>query len=274
MSSSEKVKLYVISHSEEDIREIRNDDVYTPLFVGRNGKENFGFASDDSFEGNISFKNKDYCELTGLYWMWKASEADIIGLCHYRRYFKGKDGNLIEKEEILDYLSDYDMIVPKRSDLIKGSYWETYEDHYLYKALEITRDVLKELSPEFLETFESMLNQSSFSNYNMFIAKKEIISPYCEWVFPLLEEVENRIDVEEYPRVFGLITEAIFNVWIEYNKLNIKEVPIYYLGNDLRLKMALSNNLILRKGYQFLYFNFFKKSFGKSVEKKIHDLFY
>ena len=274
MSSSEKIQLYVISHSEEDIREIRNDDVYTPLFVGRNGKENFGFASDDSFEGNISSKNKDYCELTGLYWMWKASEADIIGLCHYRRYFKGNDGNLIEKEEILDYLSDYDMIVPKRSDLIKGSYWETYEDHYLYKALEITRDVLKELSPEFLETFESMLNQSSFSNYNMFIAKKEIISPYCEWVFPLLEEVENRIDVEEYPRVFGLITEAIFNVWIEYNKLNIKEVPIYYLGNDLRLKMALSNNLILRKGYQFLYFNFFKKSVGKSVEKKIHDLFY
>ena len=274
MSSSEKIQLYVISHSEEDIREIRNDDVYTPLFVGRNGKENFGFASDDSFEGNISSKNKDYCELTGLYWMWKASEADIIGLCHYRRYFKGKDGNLIEKEEIIDYLNNHDMIVPKRSDLIKGSYWETYEDHYLYKALEITRDVLKELSPGYLETFESMLNQSSFSNDNMFIAKKEIISPYCEWVFPILEEVENRVDVDEYPRVFGLISEAIFNVWIEYNKLNIKEVPIYYLGNDLRFRMALSDNRILRKGYQFLYFNFFRKSIGKSIEKKIHDLFY
>ena len=274
MSSSEKIQLYVISHSEEAIKEIRNDNVYTPLFVGRNGKENFGFASDDSFEGNISSKNKDYCELTGLYWMWKASDADVIGLCHYRRYFKGKNGKLIEKEEIIDYLNNFDIIVPKRSDLIKGSYWETYEGHYLYNALEITRDILKELSPEYLETFESMLNQSSFSNYNMFIARKEVIDPYCEWVFPILEEVENRIDVEEYPRVFGLISEAIFNVWIVYNKLNIKEVPIYYLGNDLRFRMALSDNRILRKGYQFLYFNFFKKSIGKSVEKKIHDLFY
>ena len=63
---SKEVKLYVISHSEEAIRDISNDEVYTPLFVGRNGKENFGFASDDSFEGNISSKNKDYCELTGL----------------------------------------------------------------------------------------------------------------------------------------------------------------------------------------------------------------
>ena len=274
MSSSEKIQLYVISHSEEAIKEIRNDDVYTPLFVGRNGKENFGFASDDSFEGNMSSKNKDYCELTGLYWMWKASDADVIGLCHYRRYFKGKNGKLIEKDEIIDYLNNYDIIVPKKSDLIKGSYWETYEGHYLYSALEITRDVLKELSPEYLETFESMLNQSSFSNYNMFIARKEVIDPYCEWVFPILEEVENRINVDEYPRVFGLISEAIFNVWIVYNKLNMKEVPIYYLGNDLRFRMAISDNVVLRKGYQFLYFNFFKKSIGKSIEKKIHDLFY
>lgn len=90
MSSSEKIQLYVISHSEEAIREIRNDEIYTPLFVGRDGKENFGFASDDSFEGNMSSKNKDDCELTGLYGMWIASQADIIGSCYNRRYFKGK----------------------------------------------------------------------------------------------------------------------------------------------------------------------------------------
>lgn len=73
-----------------------------------------------------------------------------------------------ESDEILDYLSSNDIILPKKSDLIKESYWETYEGHYLYKASEITRDVLKELSPEYLETFEKMLNQSSFSKYNMF----------------------------------------------------------------------------------------------------------
>ena len=125
-----------------------------------------------------------------------------------------------------------------------------------------------------MKTFDEILNQASFSNYNMFITSKEIVEDYCSWIFPILSEVENRINVEEYPRVFGLISEAIFNVWIEYNKLTIKEVPIYYLGNDLRFRMALSENRVLRKGYQFLYFNFFKKSKGKSIEKKIHDLFY
>ncbi|HIH34946.1 MAG TPA: DUF4422 domain-containing protein [Methanosphaera sp.] len=271
---SNKIKLYVISHSEEDIKNIRNDDIYTPLFVGRNGKDNLGFCSDDSFEGNISSKNKDYCELTGLYWMWKASDADVIGLCHYRRYFKGKNTKLIEKDEITKYLNEYDIILPKKTDLIKGSYWETYEGHHLYSALKITREVLEEKSPKYLETFDKMLNQSSFSNYNMFIAPKDIVNEYCSWVFPILEEIESKINPDDYPRVFGLISEAIFNVWIEYNNLNAKEVPIYYLGGKLRFRMALANNIVLRKGYQFLYFNFFKKSFGKGLEQKIHNLFY
>lgn len=80
--------------------------------------------------------------------------------------------------------------------------------------------------------------------------------------------------MEEYPRVFGLISEAIFNVWIEKNRLKVKECPVYFLGNGLKFRMALSNNAFLRKGYQFLYFNFFKKSIGKGMEEKIHNIFY
>lgn len=274
MNKSKQIQLYVISHSEEDIKKIRDDEIYTPLFVGRNGKDNLGFTSDDSCEDNISSKNKDYCELTGLYWMWKASDADIIGLCHYRRYFKGKNGKFIEKEEINENLSEYDIILPKKADLIKGSYWEAYNETYLYDALKITREIIKNDCPEYLETFDHLLGQSSFSNYNMFIAPKEIMNNYCSWVFPILKKVENKINVEEYPRVFGLITEAIFNVWIEFHDLKVKEHGIYYYGRDLRFRMFFVNNRILRKGYQFLYFNLFRKSKGKSIERRIHEIFY
>lgn len=60
------IQIYVISHLLEDIEKTRNDSIYTPLFVGRNGKENFGYCSDDNGD-NISNKNPYFCELTGLY---------------------------------------------------------------------------------------------------------------------------------------------------------------------------------------------------------------
>ena len=274
MKNSENIRLYVITHSEELIKQIPNDEIYTPLFVGRNGKENFGFCSDDSIEDNISSKNKDYCELTGLYWMWKAPNADIIGLCHYRRYFKGKKTKMIEKDEIIKILSEYDMSIPKKTSLIKGTYWENYKNHYLYDALKISREIIKEEHPQYLETFDEVLSQSSFSNYNMFIAPKEIIEPYCTWVFSILEELEKRVDMAEYPRVFGFVSEAIFNVWIEHHHLKTKEVPIFYLGNKLKFRMSLSNNKVLRKGYQILYFNFFNTHYGKKIEDKIIEWFY
>ena len=54
----------------------------------------------------------------------------------------------------------------------------------------------------------------------------------------------------------------------------IKAQIVYYLGNDFKFRMAISNNVFLRKGYRFLYFNFFKKSIGKWLEEKIHNMFY
>lgn len=98
--TAKKVKIYVVSHSAEDIKNIRNDNIYTPLFVGLNGKDNFGFLSDDTGD-NISEKNLNFCELTGLYWMWKNSDANIIGLCHYRRYFVDNNGKLLEKKKFV-----------------------------------------------------------------------------------------------------------------------------------------------------------------------------
>ncbi len=68
--SNSKIHVYVVSHSEEDIKNIGAHDVYTPLFLGRSGKDNLGYVSDDTGD-NISSKNSSYCELTGLYWRGK-----------------------------------------------------------------------------------------------------------------------------------------------------------------------------------------------------------
>ena len=43
-----------------------NDEMYVPVQVGREGKEDLGYQPDNEGE-NISSKNPYFCELTGLY---------------------------------------------------------------------------------------------------------------------------------------------------------------------------------------------------------------
>ncbi|MBQ3973839.1 MAG: DUF4422 domain-containing protein, partial [Lachnospiraceae bacterium] len=74
------IKIIVASHKSYWMPE---DPVYLPVQVGAAGKEDLGYVRDDSGD-NISGKNVNYCELTGLYWAWKNLEADYIGLAHYR----------------------------------------------------------------------------------------------------------------------------------------------------------------------------------------------
>lgn len=267
---SKKVKIFVVSHSPEEIVKINSDEVYTPLFVGRNGRDNLNFLSDDTGD-EISAKNPHYCELTGLYWMWKNIDADIIGLCHYRRHLKSDNGGIVSKDEIINYLEKYDIILPTKNNLVKGTYWETYKNHYYGYALKITREVVLDVFPEYLETFDEVLSQDAFHNYNMFISNKELVDKYCSWIFPILQEVENRINIEDYPRALGIISEAIFNVWIKYHNLKVKELDIDYLGFSLKLKMWLSHNVVIRKLYFFLYKHVLSSSVGESIDKKMNE---
>lgn len=67
----------------------------------------------------------------------------------------------------------------------------------------------------------------------MMIAKKELFDSYCEWLFPVLFEIENKIDYSRYDsyqsRVIGFLAERLLNVWIEaQSHLKIKEVKVIH----------------------------------------------
>ena len=63
--------------------------------------------------------------------------------------------------------------------------------------------------------------------------EKVLFDEYCSWLFSILFELEKRIDITNYnqyeARVFGFISERLFNVWLEKQQLKVKEVPVVFL---------------------------------------------
>ena len=51
---------------------------------------------------------------------------------------------------------------------------------------------------EYLDAYDKVIYGNALYPYNMFIAKKEIINGYCEWVFPILFDLEKEINAKYY----------------------------------------------------------------------------
>lgn len=232
------IRILVATHKKY---RMPKSDMYLPIHVGKSGKNDIGYIGDDTGD-NISLKNNNYCELTALYWAWKNLEANYIGLCHYRRYFsiknvlsryqnkKDKFKLILEKDDVKNLLEDYDVIVSKKRNYYIETVYNHYKNaHYESDLLEV-ENIIKNKYPEFLESFEKVMNQKTLYLYNMFIMDKEKFGEYCEWLFSILFELELKVDTSSYDsyqiRVYGFISERLFNVWLLNRKFKIKEINV------------------------------------------------
>lgn len=70
------------------------------------------FLIDKPHEGdNIDNVNPWYCEMTGLYYLWKHVDDEIVGLEHYRRYMTNANKPITEAEA-KTLLENYDLLCP------------------------------------------------------------------------------------------------------------------------------------------------------------------
>lgn len=232
--TSQNISIYVLTHKKFICP---SNEIYVPLLSGSIvHNDDFGYLRDDSGD-NISNLNNYYAELTGEYWAWKNSDADIIGFCHYRRYFaKNIFLNILEKQDIEEILNDYDIIMPNKAHMgmtniedIKKT--REYLDYgpYLEDYCKL-RDLIKSDYPDYLSYYDEMLNSKECHWFNMFICKKELADDYFEWVFDILKKMEKIIDFDKYPedqrRILGFLSERLINVYINKNNLKVKEKPI------------------------------------------------
>lgn len=219
------IKIFVITHKKYSMPE---DDLYIPLQVGMAERDDLGFLRDNTGD-NISEKNEAFCELTGLYWIWKNVKCDIVGLCHYRRYFM--DNNIIVASNFVqDIMNDYDIILPNSSFTDKENLFIQFGTYHDVNNLLECGKIIKEKYPQDYAGFMWCLNCNFMSVGNMMIAKKEIVDEYCSWLFDIIFELEKRVNLKQYDdyqrRIMGFLGERLLRVWIINHNYKVFENPI------------------------------------------------
>lgn len=177
---------------------------------------------------NISYKNVNYCELTVLYWIWKNCLAGSItqqkkyyGLFHYRRWLDIRDKDLRNlNNKNVDVVLPYPTVHEPDIKEHHARYISECDWNAVLQALE-------ELSPEYYAAYDSIFSQEYLYNYNILIAKAEVLEKYCAWLFPILERVEvlsrpkgrDRAD-----RYIGYIGENLLTLYFMFHKRELKIV--------------------------------------------------
>lgn len=253
------MKIFVITHKKFD--SIISGEIYVPLLVGADfhtGERNY--LQDNSIIPNISYKNKSFCELTGAYWIMHAVTEDIVGICHYRRYFCGtkrffRQHFILNEKNIRRILSAYDIILPSKghyeyNDKTAKAFFAEKHDVVIWEQC---KQIISCESPEFLPDFEWFEKETTGYCYNMLISQKDIFDAYHCWLFSILFLLEKKADLSQHndynSRMYGFLSERLLNIWVHHHHLRIKEMPVYNTESSrlvvkLKRKLTFINFLI------------------------------
>ena len=235
------IRIIVATHKEYPFPK---DPMYLPVQAGAEIHPALPYTGDNTGE-NISEKNRNYCELTCLYWAWKNLDADYLGLCHYRRYFSGKNfgskwNRILSMEQAIKLLGHIPVLLPKKRIYFIETGYSQYAHSLHEEDLVSTRAVLTKKYPQFVPTFDATLKRTTGHRFNMFIMRRDLLDQYCSWLFDVLFELERRLDISSYSeyekRVFGFVAERLLDVWIETNHVPYWELPVLHMESQHWLK--------------------------------------
>lgn len=161
---------------------------------------------------NISDWNQQFCELTGLYWIWKHGREDYVGLVHYRRHF-------VLPEDWLQRMEDNNLDVILAVPLyVAPSLAGNYKSRHIASDWEFLMEYFRMHLPEEYESAKAFFDGNLYSPCNMIIARREVLDRLCTWLFPILDAVARHGDIKDdqymnrYP---GFISERLITYFFE-----------------------------------------------------------
>ena len=176
---------------------------------------------------NINVLNLFLNEVTGLYHIWKNTDDDIVGLCHYRRMFVN-NGDFLTIPDAKKILKDYDMIITHDVVFDKSIHKQLrseFENPDIY-------DKYYKMFCDVVPHFKEFMDKDRFNNREMFVCKRELMEKYCNWMFPIVmpilkEFLEKDVGRVVNKRMVSHLIERLFAFWVEEN--NLKTYRMDYL---------------------------------------------
>ena len=209
--------------------------MYRILCVGGYQKDDF---LTEGHGDNISEYNARINECTGLYWIWKNTRSDYVGMSHYRRWFYNRrtphDKSRLDKDRVEELLlgEKYDIILTRTSWFP----WRVIDNCNICLGEEITekadmvfRKILKIRQPNYIRAYDEVMAGNHMHVCNLFVTRWEIFDAYCEWLFSVLLDAADWIDVSDctarQARVAGYFAEIMPTVWLKEHDYRICEQP-------------------------------------------------
>jgi hypothetical protein len=146
--------------------------------------------SHDDTDDNISSMNYWFGQTTGIYWVYKNSNEDYVGLCTYRIFWNQDELSLIDIDENT-------LIIPKAVPVTtyvshgKPNYTHSVLSHLVFCHGMAPISLLYGLSkiydtPITAEMIDDLKYQDRMHPFSMFITSKKINNKICEILFDIL----------------------------------------------------------------------------------------
>ncbi|MGN8754267.1 DUF4422 domain-containing protein [Blautia sp. HCP3S3_C4] len=247
--------IYIAAHKTFDHP---NLDGYVILQVGAEGKQDLGYIRDNTGD-NISYKNPNFCELTGLYWIWKNTDDDYKGLVHYRRYFGKRNlsnsfSDVYSYRYLLDIAKKVDIVLPYVEYFKQNAKEEILTQCCTPEIFEKLQDIICQKYPEYINAFNEFFSDNRSVLFNMMFCKKDIFDRYCEWLFDILFQLEKDVNInllnDYQKRLYGFLSERLLNVWINKNHLTTRNVCVV----NTEAKKGELLKLLMRRIYHRITF--------------------
>jgi len=160
---------------------------------------------------HISRKNKQYCEMSAAYWVWKNTEHDWKGIEHYRRHLMVRPGMLGDGVDAV-------MPLPYICYPNTMAQFRRFVNEAVLQAL---LRALQELHPGEYDDYLAILYGQYQYTYNLVCARREVFDDYCRWFFGITEYMETLADgVPEIgeTRALSYVAEVLTNLYFMYHQ--------------------------------------------------------